>query len=119
MVDDVSVELYNSIRHDVGQRKENFMKPIIIYYSSSGNTEKIALQVKNDLNCEAIKIIPEEAYGNYISSCLRVTKEKKSPVAPTFITPIDNDVLRRNVLEVDLIDKKRRTKAPKHFGRCN
>lgn len=94
------------------------MKPIIIYYSNSSNTEKIALQVNNDLNCEAIKIIPEEAYGNYISSCLRVTKEKKSPVAPTFITPIDNDVLRRNV-EVDLIDKKRRTKAPKHFGRCS
>lgn len=66
------------------------MKPIIIYYSRSGNTEKIALQAKKDLNCEAIKIIPAEAYGNYISSCLRVTKEKKAPVAPAFITPIPN-----------------------------
>lgn len=45
------------------------MKPIIIYYSRSGNTEKIALQAKNDLNCEAIKIVPEEAYGNYIEKC--------------------------------------------------
>lgn len=51
------------------------MKPIIIYYSRSGNMEKIALQAKEDLNCEAIKIVPEEAYGNYISACLRVTKE--------------------------------------------
>ncbi len=58
------------------------MKPIIIYYSRSGNTEKIALQAKEDLNCEAIKIVPEEAYGNYISACLRVTKEKKAPVVP-------------------------------------
>lgn len=58
------------------------MKPIIIYYSRSGNMEKIALQAKEDLNCEAIKIVPEEAYGNYISACLRVTKEKKAPVVP-------------------------------------
>ena len=50
--------------------------------------EKIALQAKEDLNCEAIKIVPEEAYGNYISACLRVTKEKKTPIAPAFLTPI-------------------------------
>lgn len=35
---------------------------------------------KKDLNCEAIKIIPEEAYGNCISACLRVTREKKAPL---------------------------------------
>lgn len=66
------------------------MKQIIIYYSRSGNTEKIALQAQKDLNCEIIKIVPEEAYGNYVSSCLRVTKEKKAAVAPAFVTPIPN-----------------------------
>lgn len=64
------------------------MKPIIIYYSRSGNTEKIALQAQKDLQCEIVKIVPEEAYGNYISSCLRVTKEKKAKVPPAFITPV-------------------------------
>lgn len=64
------------------------MKPIIIYYSRSGNTEKIALQAKNDLNCETVKIVPEEAYGNYISACLRVMKENTAPVSPAFVTPI-------------------------------
>lgn len=64
------------------------MKAIIIYYSRSGNTEKIALQAQKDLNCEIIKIVPEDAYGNYISSCLRVTKEKKASVPPAFTTPI-------------------------------
>lgn len=64
------------------------MKPIILCYSRSGNTEKIALQAKQDLNCEAIKIVPEEAYGNYISACLRVSKEKKNPVPPAFVTPL-------------------------------
>ena len=60
------------------------MKPIIIYYSRSGNTEKIALQAKNDLNCEAIKIVPEEAYGNYMSACMRVTLPVKQlfPLPP-------------------------------------
>lgn len=64
------------------------MKPIIIYYSRSGNTEKIALQAQKALNCEAVKIIPEEAYGNYVSACLRVSKEKKLPAAPAFVTPV-------------------------------
>ena len=66
------------------------MKTIIIYYSRSGNTEKIALQAQTDLKCDIIKIIPEEAYGNYISSCMRVTKEKKAIIAPAFKTPIPN-----------------------------
>lgn len=64
------------------------MKPIIIYYSRSGNTEKIALQAQKDLKCEMVKIIPKEAYGNYVASCLRVTKEKKTDVTPAFVTPI-------------------------------
>lgn len=59
-------------------------KTIIIYYSRSGNTEKIALQAQKDLKCNIVKIVPEEAYGNYVASCLRVTKEKKANVAPAF-----------------------------------
>lgn len=65
------------------------MKPIIIYYSRSGNTEKIAKQLQADLgNILTIKIKPEEAYGNYIMSCLRVMKENREKVTPKFITPI-------------------------------
>lgn len=66
------------------------MKPLILYYSRSGNTEKIALQAQEALKCESIKIVPEEAYGNYIASCLRVSKEKKAAVPPAFITPLPN-----------------------------
>ena len=41
------------------------MNSIIIYYSRSGNTEKIAKRLQSDLkNIPAIKIEPEEAYGN-------------------------------------------------------
>lgn len=38
------------------------MKPLILYYSRSGNTEKIALQAQETLKCKVIKIVPEEAY---------------------------------------------------------
>lgn len=64
------------------------MNPIIIYYSRSGNTERIALQAQKGLGCDVIKIVPQEAYGNYIASCLRVTKEKRDPEPPAFLTPI-------------------------------
>lgn len=64
------------------------MKPIIIYYSRSGNTEAVADKAKADLECESIKIIPEEAYGNYVASCLRVMKERGKKVIPAFVTEI-------------------------------
>ena len=65
------------------------MNAIIIYYSRSGNTEKIAKQLQSDLgNIPAIKIEPEEAYGNYIMSCLCVADESRKNVVPKFITPI-------------------------------
>lgn len=64
------------------------MKAIIIYYSRSGNTEKLAKRIQNDLDCDILKIEPEEAYGNYIASCARATKEKYAPAPPKFITEI-------------------------------
>lgn len=35
-----------------------------------------------------LKIEPEDEYGNYIASCLRVTKERKNKVTPQFKTNI-------------------------------
>lgn len=64
------------------------MKAIILYYSRSGNTEKIAERIHTDLACDILKIVPEEAYGNYVASCLRVMKERGTGVAPQFITDI-------------------------------
>lgn len=64
------------------------MKSIILYYSRSGNTEKVAKQIQQDMDCQSIKIVPEKAYGNYISSCLRVTGERSAKVTPAFVTEI-------------------------------
>ena len=64
------------------------LKEIILYYSRSGNTEKLAFRIRDSLQCQALKIEPEDAYGNYISSCLRVMKERAKKVPPKFVTPI-------------------------------
>lgn len=64
------------------------MNAIIIYYSRSGNTEKYAKQLHADLGYPLLKIEPEEQYGNYIMSCLRVMKERSAKITPNFITPI-------------------------------
>ncbi len=64
------------------------MNAIIIYYSRSGNTEKYAKQLHADLGYPLLKIEPEEQYGNYIMSCLRVMKERSSKITPKFTTPI-------------------------------
>lgn len=64
------------------------MKAIILYYSRFGNTEKLARQIQNDLNCDILKIVPEEAYGNYIESCFRVMKERSKKEIPAFVTEI-------------------------------
>lgn len=66
------------------------MKPIVIYYSRSGNTQRIAEKIQSDMNCDIVKVEPKEAYGNYIISCLRVTKEKRRQTPPGFITKIPN-----------------------------
>lgn len=64
------------------------MNGIILYYSRSGNTEKYAQALHQDLNIPIIKIQPEEAYGNYIMSCLRVAKENAAKVVSGFQTEI-------------------------------
>lgn len=64
------------------------MKSIIMYYSRSGNTGKLANRIKNDIGCEIIKIEPEEAYGNYVSSVIKVMGEKIKKEAPAFKTTI-------------------------------
>lgn len=64
------------------------MNAVIIYYSRSGNIEKVARQLHADLEYDLIKIEPEKDYGNYVMSCFRVLKENASKTAPRFKTPV-------------------------------
>ena len=56
------------------------MKATILYYSKSGTTEKLARRIQADIHCDILKIEPEEPYGNYVSSLIRVSKERKNQV---------------------------------------
>ena len=64
------------------------MNAIILYYSRSGNTEKLAKQIQKDFHCDILKIVPEESYGNYIESCFRVMKERRKKEIPAFVTEV-------------------------------
>lgn len=64
------------------------MRAIIMYYSRSGNTEKLAKRIQQDVGCDILKIEPEQEYGNYIASVGRVMNERGKKVVPAFITEI-------------------------------
>lgn len=64
------------------------MNSIVIYYSKSGNTEKLADRISADLSCPRVRIETEEAYGGYVSSIIRAGKEIKKGVIPTVRTSV-------------------------------
>ena len=64
------------------------MKTIIVYYSKSGKTEKLAHKIMNITNSDLLKIEPEKEFGNYFSSVLRVVKENITGKKTEFITEV-------------------------------
>lgn len=40
------------------------MKKIVVYYSYTGNTKKIAEMIKNRLNCDILKLTPKVPFSN-------------------------------------------------------
>lgn len=64
------------------------MKPIILYYSKSGTTEKLVKKIQKDLDCPAIPVEPEKAYGSYISAVVRSSKELLTHEVPGVKTPV-------------------------------
>lgn len=44
-------------------RRVNPMNPVIIYSTKTGNTEKVALEITQELNCKAIKITGESDFS--------------------------------------------------------
>ncbi len=42
------------------------MNPVVIYSTKSGNTEKVAIEIAQELNCKAIKISPESNFSTIL-----------------------------------------------------
>ncbi|MBR5772108.1 MAG: hypothetical protein IKY00_02730 [Clostridia bacterium] len=52
------------------------MKPIVVYFSQSGNTESLARRISEDLGCESCKIEAVNDYGSYVKALFKFTAEK-------------------------------------------
>ncbi|MFT4104717.1 MAG: flavodoxin [Lacrimispora sp.] len=67
------------------------MKALVLYYSYTGNTEKIARQISETLNCDMAEIQPVKAYpGSYNATVNQSEKEIKNGYEPE-IKPLKYD----------------------------
>ena len=66
------------------------MKSVVLYYSRSGNTKKIAKKIVESFGCDEVFIEPEQEYGNYVSSLIRFGREKNSDQPVKYKTPIQD-----------------------------
>ena len=77
-----------TIRNDRSYKGGITMKAMIIYYSRTGTTEKLAQRIQKDFDCDILKLEAEDPYGNYFSSLVRANKERKNNVPVKVITPV-------------------------------
>jgi flavodoxin len=64
------------------------MKSIILYYSKSGKTEKLAKKAAAALGSDILKVELVKPYGNMIFAIFRYIKERKKGIIPTVKTQI-------------------------------
>lgn len=65
------------------------MNAMIIYYSRGGATEKLAQQVRNDLNCHMVKVEPRKRYyGGFLSAVIKLAWEKIKGVTAGYRTDL-------------------------------
>lgn len=64
------------------------MKSIIFYYSNSGTTEKLALQLQKKYSCKIVKIEPDVPYGAYFAALKRAGAERKSKIVADYHAPV-------------------------------
>ena len=77
--------------------KDNEIKsntnPIVLYFSATGTTKKIAERIASELNSDIIEIIPKEKYTsedlNYNSDCRANREQKDSNARPEIENIID------------------------------
>ena len=63
------------------------MKSIIIYYSNSGTTRKLAEQVHEAFPGELIEVVPKVPYGGYLAAVRRAGKENRKGIIAEYTAP--------------------------------
>ena len=64
------------------------MKSIVLYYSRSGTTEKLAKKIASALGSDILKVELEKPYGNMLFSIIRYIKERKKGIVPAVKTQL-------------------------------
>lgn len=64
------------------------MKPVIICYSNSGTTRKVAKQIQERLSCEIVEIVPKEPYGSYLPAVKRAGSELRKGIVAEYTAPV-------------------------------
>ena len=60
------------------------MKTLLVYFSYSGNTKKIAKRIKENLNCDAVEIKPTTPYSSDYEKVVEEEQSKaKSDILPS------------------------------------
>ena len=72
----------------MNQRKEEKMKTLVVYYSYSGNTKRIAERTAGELKAELFEIKDKKRPGKisaYVAGCFRAMSQKETPIEPVDI----------------------------------
>ena len=77
------------------ETKEPTSKSLVVYFSATGNTERLAQKIAAETNSDVFEIVPEEPYTsadlNYSNSDCRANKEQNDPTArPAISSTLEN-----------------------------
>ena len=86
----------NNVENTEDKENYNSNKIAVIYFSATGNTQKVAGYIKDTTGGDLIEIVPKEKYTdndlNYNNSNSRCTKEQNdSSARPEILNSIDTD----------------------------
>ena len=60
------------------------MKAIIVYYSNSGTTARLAWKIQGTFGGQVVELKPRVPYGSYFAAVVRAGKEKKRGIVPEY-----------------------------------
>ena len=60
------------------------MKDIIVYYSNSGTTARLAWKIQGTFGGQVVELKPRVPYGGYFAAVVRAGKERRRAIVPEY-----------------------------------
>jgi len=87
----VSCDNKDDIRESDDPPMETLGKTLVVYYSHTGNTSEMAMQIKNATGADIFEIVPRDPYPADIDECAtQARKEMSQGYKPPLKTLLDN-----------------------------